>query len=151
PLEEEREAGDQNACDQSAPDIQLVDQNSTRKETLKHEPGVGWKQPQRVNVGTEDHLRCAFKDEGHADCGHEQREGVLVDKRSDHKPLDQPGRCRHDRGGKTDAEDDSSPKRKAVGDQEIEGTNERQPCEQYHCALGKIEDAGCLEDQYEAE
>src|SRR5439155_13878878 len=30
-LEEDREAGDQNTGDQAAPDIQLVDQNSTRK------------------------------------------------------------------------------------------------------------------------
>src|SRR6478735_1746543 len=50
-LEENRQAGDQNAGDKAAPDIQLVDQNSTRKEVFEQEPGVRRKQPQRVSIG----------------------------------------------------------------------------------------------------
>jgi hypothetical protein len=44
-LEEDREAGDQNASDKTAPDVQLVDQNSTRKVTFEQEPGVRREQP----------------------------------------------------------------------------------------------------------
>src|SRR6266404_330741 len=149
-LEEDREARDQNAGDKAAPDIQLVDQNSARKATFEQEPGVRREQPQRVSIGTEDHLRRTLEDECHANRGHEQREAVLVDKRSDHEPLDQPGRYRHDHDGEADAEDDRSPKREAVGYQEVERANQRKPCEQYHCTLGKIEDTGCFEDQHEA-
>src|SRR5439155_23657586 len=112
--EEDREAGDQNAGDKTAPDIQLVDQNSTRKATFEQEPGVRREQPQRVRIGTKDHLRRTLEDERHADSGHEQRESVLVDKRSDHEPLDQPGRYRHDHGSEADAEDDRGPKREAL-------------------------------------
>ena len=150
-LEEDREARDQNAGDKAAPDIQLVDQNSTGKEIFKQEPSVRRKQPQGVSIGTEDHLRRTLEDECHADGGHEQREAVLVDKRSDHEPLDQPGRYRHDHGSEADADDDRSPKREAPGHQEVERANQRKPGEQYHCALGKIKDTGCLEDQHEAE
>src|SRR5947207_2248088 len=52
---------------------------------------------------------------------------------------------------KENCEADRDPKRKAIGDQEVEGANQRQSREQYHCSLGIIEYAGCLEDQHEAE
>ena len=150
-LEEDREASNQNAGDKAAPDIQLVDQNSTGKEVFKQEPVVRRKQPQRVSIGTEKHLRRTLEDECHADSGHEQREAVLVDKRSDHEPLNEPGRHRHDHGGEADADDDRSPNRETLGHQEVKRADQRQPCEQYHCALRKIKDTGCLENEHEAE
>jgi hypothetical protein len=53
PLKEQRQTGDQNGRDRPAPDVELVDQDAAIESLVEQEPGVGRKQPQRIDVGAE--------------------------------------------------------------------------------------------------
>jgi hypothetical protein len=55
-LEEDGEPRHQDAGDQPAPHVELVDQDAARERALEQEPGVGRKQAQRVDIRAEDHL-----------------------------------------------------------------------------------------------
>ncbi len=150
-LEEHGETRDKHAGDQPAPDVELVHQDATGEKALAEEPCVGREQAERIDLRAEDHLRDAFKHEGDADGGHEQRQSVLIDQRSEHKAFDDPGRDRHDDCGEAQSQDDRGPDREALRDEEVERAHEREACEQHHRALREVEHAGCLEDQHEPE
>ncbi len=78
-------------------------------------------------------------------------ETVLIDQRAEHVALDNPGRDCHDDSRKGKTEDDGGPDRKAFRREKVERAHKGEARKQHHRALCKIEHAGCLEDQHEAE
>ena len=151
PLEENGETRDQKSGDQAAPDIELVDEDTARKQTLQREPSVRRVQLERIDVRSERQLGRAFNDECGADGRHEQDQAVLIDQWAEHETLDNPRRKRHYKRGEQKRADHGDSEWYVVCDQEIERAHQRKAGQQNHRTLREVEHARRLEDQHETE
>src|SRR5260221_615220 len=125
-LEEDGEAGDQDAGDGGGDEIELVDQDAADDDRL-----LGNADVEHLDVAAPDELAEAVEEEGDADRRHEQDDRLLVDERAQHDALDDEGE-RHHHG---DRRQEGQPYRHAEIDQPDEG----QRREQHHDALGEVE------------
>src|SRR6185437_2297402 len=137
-LEEEGEAGDEDAGDGGGDEVELVDQDAADDDRVLGDADV-----EHLDVAAPDELAEAAEEEGDADRRHEQDDGFLVDQRAQHDALDDEGERHHHR----DRRQEGEPYRHA----EIDEADEGERREQDHDALGEIEDARRLVDQHEAE
>ena len=151
-LEEDRQAGDQQARDHRRPDVELVHQDTAVEQRFENEQRIlGQADVERVNVGAEYGLRQTFDEEGDADRGHKQDDAFLIDELAQHHTFGGPSDDRHHGGCEGEGRRKSQPERPVPLLEDVECTDQRQRRCQHHGALGEVEHARGLEDQHETQ
>ena len=107
---------------------------------------------QWLYVGTEQNVTDTLEHIGQADSCHEQDDRFLFDQILQDKSLDQPGQDDHH----ANSQQDGHPYRKSETEPSVDPSTrghkiiQGQGREQAHDPLGKVENTGCLEYEYEA-